>query len=414
VTTRAYGKPKDIKLTKRKYGTSRQPVISFSPDGIVGGIPGERYNDSTKKDQPQMKKSFLIILTLVFIASTAMSFFLLSRTGLSQNDELKLEAIAKSDLAPVQKELELSAWAPWWEEERVLESLRAAQGKLKIISPVWYHLDQRGRLFEIESKLKLEITELAKEHRVLILPTISNAYSGGFDPQRVSIFLESENLKEAFIADLIETAQIKGYDGWDIDWEEVREADKDLYSQFLRELGVQFKPLGLKLSAAVHAQTGAETDWVGVRGQDLKSIAEAVDYVRVMAYDFHYADSVPGPITPLDKMIEVIKYKLTIIPAEKLVLGLPTYGYNWGSTRGIPLQFYQINQIAVQRGITPVLAEEPYSMQLSYLDNGVSHEIWYEDSQTLNKKIEIARSYGIYQVCLWHIGGEDLGIWDSN
>ncbi len=367
-----------------------------------------------------MKKVFVISLILVFLISTAMSYFFLGKKSLSQSAELDLAAsdvLDESEVTPtltqVQKELEISAWAPWWEEEQVLESLQAAQGKLKIISPVWYHLDQQGQLLEIESSLKLEIMELAKESQVQILPTVSNAYDGGFDPQRVSLLLSDDNLKESLITQLIETAQTKGFDGWDLDWEEISEDDKELYSNFLADLSEIFHEQGLKLSVAVHAQTGSESDWIGVRGHDLEDISQVVDYVRVMAYDFHYADSVPGSVTPIDKLIEVIEYNLALIPTDKLVLGLPTYGYNWGADEGVPLQYYQIDQLISDYELTPKLDDDSYSLTVSYIQNGINQEIWYENSFTLNKKIKIAMQYGIYQVCLWHIGGEDPEIWES-
>jgi spore germination protein YaaH len=133
-----------------------------------------------------------------------------------------------------------------------------------------------------------------------------------------------------------------------------------------------------------------------------------------MAYDFHYSESPPGPITPMNQLIEVIEHNLTYIPKNKFVLGLPTYGYKWGESGGIPLQFYKIDQIITERKLTPSLQLDPFSIKLQFQENGSNHEIWYEDDQTLKKKIEVAQSYGIYQICFWHLGGEDLSLWEND
>ena len=130
-----------------------------------------------------------------------------------------------------------------------------------------------------------------------------------------------------------------------------------------------------------------------------------------MAYDFHYDESDPGPVTPLDNLVQVIDYSLSHVPPEKLVLGVPTYGYDWTNKGGEALQYKQFLDLARQKNVTPSRDPISSAMTFVYKDQGAKHEVWYEDAQSTKTKIAYARSRGIYQFCFWRIGDEDPNTW---
>ena len=310
-----------------------------------------------------MKVAIVFTIVVIFFTSVIVSFLVFDQKQLQSSIDDDFDNISSDDLSldrsnfedQKQPELRIYAWLPWWEEERALQSMLISQDKLKIISPVWYQVDSKGQIYETASNYKSDILESAKKYDIAVIPTVSNAANGGFDPDRISLLLRTEEIKNTFSAKLIELASVHQYQGWDLDWEEINEADRDIYSDFLADLYKNCKEHQLILSVAIHAQTGKETDWIGVRGHDLRAISQSVDQVRIMAYDFHYSESPPGPITPMNQLIEVIEHNLTYIPKDKFVLGLPTYGYKWGESGGIPLQFYKIDQIITERKLTPSL-----------------------------------------------------------
>jgi spore germination protein len=311
------------------------------------------------------------------------------------------------------KPLEMSAWIPWWEEERGLVSMRNNSVELQVISPVWYQISDQGELQETESQYRGKIIELARSREIKIIPTISNAEDFGFDSERVSEFLDSRERQENFASEIIRIAVDSGFDGWDFDWEEIFPEDKDSYSAFLGYLARKFEEIGLLLSVSVHAQTGEESDWIGTKGQDLARIGQYADFVRIMAYDFHHAGSIPGSVTPLGKLAQVVEYSLSVIPVDKLVVGLPTYGYRWTMGGGQSMQYAEIKENIAALGAEVYLDEESFSKWSEYNLGGVDYIVWFEDGQTLAKKISLVREYGIYQICLWHLGGEDEQIWEA-
>lgn len=354
-----------------------------------------------------MKTSIILFSALVLISIIFFLFFIIYQ----DNYPSFLDTTTVKELEITPKTIQMSAWLPWWEEESAIASIENAGNKLKIILPVWYQIGPEGKLIETPSSNKEKITELAINYNIKIFPTISNAYEGGFDPIRVSLILNDPNLQDIFIEQLIDIASEKNYNGWDLDWEEVYAQDKDAFSAFLVKLSNALNNNNLILSVTVHAQTGSVSDWTGTKGQDLQSIGETANQVRVMAYDFHNSTSPPGSIIPLDKLTDVIDHNLKYIPLNKFVLGLPTYGYDWVDSKGTSLQNDEINKLIEEEEIKTERDDESFSFYGKYIKDEINHSIWYENHETIKKKIDIANSSGIYQFCFWHLGGEDPLIW---
>lgn len=241
--------------------------------------------------------------------------------------------------------LSYSAWIPWWENDRGLLSIEKSRQSLEEVLPVWYRLDKNGLIEEINDADKQSFLLALKGTNVKIIPTIANELEG----IRVSLFLKNSDWDRE-IENLVEIAKKNNYQGWDLDWEEIAENDKKRFSEFVNKLAESLQKEELKLSITVHAKTG-KNDWEHTRGQDWAELVKSKADIRIMAYDFHYAESDPGPVTPPNELKSVISYALSIIPKEQLVLALPTYGYDWGKDKGESLQFEDaINRIKSYQG----------------------------------------------------------------
>ncbi len=114
-------------------------------------------------------------------------------------------------------------------------------------------------------------------------------------------------------------------------------------------------------------------------------------------------------VAPLNQVRRVVEYALTQIPAEKIDLGIPNYGYDWplpyvrGTTKAATINNIQAIRIAVAYGAEihfDEVAESPY---FNYWDNGVEHEVWFEDVRSLLGKFEMIREYGLRGCGYWQI-----------
>lgn len=341
--------------------------------------------------------AFLILFALFSIAYVV--FSKLNPTVNQSSDLIK---------KPI-RSLYISAWLPNWDEDRAFGSLEKASKKLSTISPVWYLLDKGGKIKVLPTDFKDKILFTSTQNNIAVVPTIGNE----FDPERVSDFLKKGSWSED-ITDLINVAEKSGYVGWDLDWEQLNPDDKDLFSEFVKQFSINLHERNLKLFVTVHAKEGLPTDWFGSIAQDWEQIGKYSDRVNIMAYDYHNDNSDPGPITPINDLRDTLRYALKTLPIDKIAVGLPTYGYDWSMGKGASLQYEDAIKTIKDNLSSSSRDLDSGSLKSVYKDNkGVSHIMWFEDSNSMTQKVNIVKEMGIKNICFWRLGGEDLKFWEE-
>lgn len=244
-------------------------------------------------------------------------------------------------------------------------------------------------------------------HRVTPLATITNLTSGGFSTQLASQVLNNPTARNKLVNNIYNLVTARGYGGVNIDFERVAAADRDLYTGFLRQLRERFEPAGLAVTVSVPAKTSEDIPWL--KGYDLGGIGSVVNYVFIMAYDWHHAGSEPGPTAPITEVRRTIEYAISRIPTRKIILGVPLYGYDWvvPYTPGTVARAIS-NQNAIDTAIrhqSPIQYSEVYqSPNFQYRDEqGRTHEVWFEDVRSMSTKMILAREYGLQAIGAWQL-----------
>ncbi len=216
------------------------------------------------------------------------------------------------------------------------------------------------------------------------------------------------------VAAIVALVQRHDYAGVDIDYENLHAGDRQAFSTFVRDLAAALHPHGKLLSVAVFAKTSnAGTDPRNL-AQDYAAIGQAADQVRLMGYDYHWATSAPGPIAPVGWIRDVLRYAKTQIPASKIILGIPLYGYDWSGGHGTAISWLQALRLSRQYHVPPrynVTSQAPW---FSYTDRaGHKHTVWFENGASSRAKFDLAQGAGIAGVYLWMYGYEDSGTWSA-
>jgi len=318
-----------------------------------------------------------------------------------------LNTIASDDLlSPVpedtsflQTKLEFGAWVANWDEDLAIDSLNT-NTQLKSISPVWFKLTPDAYLTTNTQLRQEEITGIALDKKFLLIPSITN----NLDPDRVIKLLTSEERKTNFIQSIGDIVALDMYAGVDLDFEMIEEKQKINFSLLIADVSQAVHKKGKLLAVTVHAKTG-ENDWQGSLGQDWDQIALYADEIRIMAYDYHNSQTPPGSISPITYIAKVVDFALNNIPKEKITIGLPLYGYDWTEGSVVPIRHIDISAAGI-------LDKETYSKHYSDTASGNSHEVWFEDRETLEQKIKLVRSRGLTKFYFWRLGGEDSKIWE--
>lgn len=211
-------------------------------------------------------------------------------------------------------------------------------------------------------------------------------------------------LVEKMVSDIMEAA--KPYDGVQVDYELIPGKDAKNFLSFLKMLSDCCKEKGKMFTVCVPARVKTISDDVF----PYKKIADLCDRVMIMAYDEHWSTSKPGAIANEAWCERIVNYAKTVIPSEKVVMGLPFYGRSWASEKTAAGWYFT--------GINRIIREND-SDKVAYM-NGIpntkltmkiSVEAWWEDCYSSVQKMRLYESKNIAGIAFWRIGQEDPLVW---
>jgi spore germination protein len=304
---------------------------------------------------------------------------------------------------------------PFWNLTGGADVVAANPGTFSEVSPWIYGIAPDGQIVPQVPERAAETTAAMSRLRALgipLVPTIANVTDGRWAYQPVAAMLHHPAAMDRHVNDIVSLVTGEGYAGIDLDYEDLRAGDRQAFTAFVTRVGEALHARGKTLSVALFAKTTDAGDDQRNVAQDYTAIGKVADEVRLMAYDYHWAASPPGPVAPLTWVQEVLAYAKTQIPPKKIVLGIPASGYDWVDGRGEPVSWLQC--FGRTRAFHATLEYDRLSQSPSfrYTDaQGRAHEVWFENAESTTAKLQAAKQAGIRGVYVWMFGGEDERIW---
>ncbi len=298
----------------------------------------------------------------------------------------------------------------WPGDTLAFSSAQAQVANLDGVIYFGYRIDGQGNLEGWDSE---RLLKWARDNGKQILVAVHNFRQGSFDSSAVDTLLRSPAARRRAVSNLLSLLR-RGYSGVNLDLENVPSADRNLWSDFVAEVAAALKSEGYLVTAAVPAKT-FDDPWNGWSYPfDYQALGRVLDYVVIMAYDEHWAGGSPGPVASLPWVEQVVRYARSTIPAEKILLGLPAYGYDWYPGGADYLSFAQAEARARRYGASiqwDARAQVPY---YRYWDAyGRQHTVYYENASSMAGKVDLVTSFGLGGVAIWRLGFEDPACWEG-
>ena len=240
---------------------------------------------------------------------------------------------------------------------------------------------------------------------------ITNFRNGNFDTALVDGILKSEAIQSTLINNVITIMRNKGFYGLVIDFERISPENRQLYNAFLRRVVAALHPLNYVVATALAPkpsdyQTGS---WHGAH--DYRAHGEIVDFVIIMTYEWGWSGGPPYAVAPLNLVEEVIRYAASVMPAKKIMMGIPLYGYDWtlpyveGGRWARRVSPQEAIALAARYGSTIQYDYNVQAPHFDYIDaNGARHTVWFEDARSIRAKLLLANRYGLRGVSYWELG----------
>lgn len=278
--------------------------------------------------------------------------------------------------------------------------------------------------FTMEGRLVLPQTEdtfmveAAKEYGVAPIMTIAPiGERGGFDNNLISRVVSNSQVQQRFLSELVETVQVKGFRGVDIDFEYIKAEDRYAFVEFVAKVRDRINGIGYPVSVALAPKISDDQKGILYEGKDYGLIGEVADEVFLMTYEWGYTYGPAMAVAPLNQVRRVVEYALTRIPAEKISLGIPNYGYDWtlpfvqGESVARAIGNVQAVRIAQENGAKIQYNEPAQSPFFTYRKNGKAHEVWFEDVRSMDAAFGLVQEYGLKGMGYWQIMRLFRGNW---
>jgi len=310
---------------------------------------------------------------------------------------------------PPSQEITLGGWIAYWDFNSALVTYKANNNSISSLSPTWYFQQPDGTLGLKNTARNPELIKLCQTNGTKLVPSISNSDAGS-----LSIILNDPALAEKHIQAIVNESVTYEYDGIDIDYEAIKSSDKDTFTEFIRLLSDELHSHGKILSIAILWKNDLDgvIDIVSESraAQDWEMLGSYADEFRIMAYDYTGSGDKAGPIAPYEWIRSIIEYAIKHVDINKIVLALPLYAYDWIEEKAGAKALTWVDVRKVQNPTSDILDPDFREKKLSYTTNGIIRIVWYQDSDATKKRVELAKTYGIFDFYFWRLGGEDPAI----
>lgn len=263
----------------------------------------------------------------------------------------------------------------------------------------------------------------AKSHGVRRVVTLTMMEAGS-----ISAFLDDSSSWDRVAAESAEIINSRGLDGVNIDFEYIPANDylRERFSVFFERYSQRLRQASDNPYITVSVLASSERF---NKIYDISRLAKVADGIFMMAYDFYYPGSeTAGPSAPLfgynngkgpfwyDVSTAVDDF-LRAAPADKIIMGVPYYGWNYPAATAAPqversswlAAFATTNEKMESNkllSITPIGGWDSQAQVAwrGYWDKNSWHVVYMEDEKSLSAKYDFARSRNLKGVGIWALG----------
>ncbi len=287
-------------------------------------------------------------------------------------------------------------------------TLQASLPYMTCLTPFTYGITAAGGLLPLQDGLLLSDAAAIGTTPLMHLSSITE--TGDFSNARSTLILTNPALQEPLIEEIIATVTEKGYRGVDVDFEFVPPEEREAYAAFVARLRERLAPLRLPVIVALAPKTYAGQKGLLYEAHDYALLGAAADFVFLMTYEWGYTYGPPMAVSPLPQVRSVLDYAVTEIAPEKILLGMPNYGYDWplpfqqGVTAARSISNGTAVRLAIDYGVEIQYDERAQAPCFRYTDRaGTAHEVWFEDARSTEAKLRLVAEYGFRGAGYWNL-----------
>lgn len=274
---------------------------------------------------------------------------------------------------------------------------------VNVIAPTWYSVtDASGNM---SSYASADFVSKMHQRGIDVWALVSDFDTNVDFAQLYS----SKAARTNMVNKLVGEAKSYGFDGINLDYENIKSAYAKDYLQFVRELSVACERNGIVLSTDNYKPEAYN------RCYNLKEQSKFVDYVIVMAYDEHYAGTDAGSVASLPFVKEAVEDTVQLVGKEHVIAGIPFYTRIWTTTDGNTTSRAVGMQAAIDQlnsdGQVALWNDDCGQYVASYTVGSSTRQIWFEEEKSIKAKMQVIQQENTAGVACWKLGLEKSTVW---
>ena len=287
---------------------------------------------------------------------------------------------------------------------------------VNVVSPAFFYIDEDGNFRENIGESGEAYIDWAHSNGYKVWPMVSNAVAAKESLEITSEIMNSYRNRKALIENIVEACIEYDLDGINIDFENMKQEDIDVYSRFIIELTPRLDDMGKVVSVDVTAPDGGET-WSMCFDRNV--IGDVADYIIFMAYDQNgISSTTPGTTAGYNWVeLNLVKFLQTEeIDSDKLILGIPFYTRIWTEdangdvVRNLTVAMENIKEV-LPEGVQKTWDDDLKQYYVRYQDGEYTREMWIEDVESLKAKVSLVNENNLAGVASWQYGMETDDVW---
>lgn len=291
----------------------------------------------------------------------------------------------------------------------LVAAIEEAGPQLTYVSLFSYRAQRDGSL--IPPLAVNDVVRLTQQQNAELNIVVSNLEAGAFSAELGRDILQSNAVQQLLIENLVEQSEELQATNVMFDFEHLRSVDRQAYVDFLQQATEQLNEVGVTVSVALapKASSAQSSEWN--IAHDYEAIGRVVDFVLLMTYEWGYSGGPPMAVSPLPEVREVAEYALTVIPANKIMLGQNLYGYDWtlpyvaGGPYAEALSPQRAIQTAIINNAAIEFDERSQAPFFRYrAPTGTEHEVWFEDARSIQQKFNLINELNLRGIGYWKLG----------
>ncbi len=287
---------------------------------------------------------------------------------------------------------------------------------VNVVSPAFFYLDEKGNFKENIGNKGQAYIEWAHTNGYRVWPMVSNSEAATKSLEITSNIVNSYEKRQELIENIVNACVKYKLDGINIDFENMKQEDKDMFSRFIIELTPRLKEMGVVTSVDVTAPDGGET-WSMCF--DRHVIGDVADYIVFMAYDEYGVSSTKAGTTAGYDWVKLSLNKFLKteeIESDKIILAIPFYTRVWttdseGKVTSNTVSMKNTNKV-IPEGTQKQWDDNLKQNYVEYTEEGKKKQIWIEDIDSLKEKMSLITQNNLAGVGSWQKGMESDEVWE--